>query len=55
LPRLSKRAAAGDIIVIHDGHHRNPAADRQYAVDVTDRLVPDLRARGLRFGTICPR
>lgn len=55
VPRLSARAAAGDIIVIHDGHHKNPAADRQYAVEVADRLVPDLQARGLRFGTICPR
>ena len=55
VPRLAGRASAGDIIVIHDGHHKNPAADRRYAVDVADRLVPELRARGLQFGTICPR
>jgi peptidoglycan/xylan/chitin deacetylase (PgdA/CDA1 family) len=55
VPRLAGRASAGDIIVIHDGHHKNPAADRRYAVDVADHLVPELRARGLQFGTICPR
>ena len=54
VPRLSGRVSAGDIIVIHDGHHRKPSADRQYAVDVVERLVPELQARGFRFGTICP-
>jgi hypothetical protein len=34
--------------VIHDGHHLDPRPDRQYAVDATARLVPALRARGLR-------
>lgn len=45
--RLAAGANAGDIIVIHDGHHLNPRADRQYAVDATARLIPALRARGL--------
>jgi peptidoglycan-N-acetylglucosamine deacetylase len=54
VPRFSTRASAGDIIIIHDGHHRRPSADRQYAVDVVDRLVPALQLRGLQFGTICP-
>ena len=26
--KLARKASAGDIIVIHDGHHRNPRADR---------------------------
>jgi peptidoglycan/xylan/chitin deacetylase (PgdA/CDA1 family) len=51
--RLAKRAAAGDIIVMHDGHHVNPAADRQYTVDAVRQLVPALRARGFDFGVIC--
>jgi peptidoglycan/xylan/chitin deacetylase (PgdA/CDA1 family) len=46
--RLARRVAAGDIVVIHDGHHLDPRPDRQYAVDATARLVPALRARGLR-------
>jgi peptidoglycan/xylan/chitin deacetylase (PgdA/CDA1 family) len=47
--RLARRAHAGDIIVIHDGHHIDPRADRQYAVDATARLIPLLRARQVGF------
>ena len=54
VPRLADRASPGDIIVIHDGHHENPHADRQYAVETVDRLIPELRAKGFQFGTICP-
>jgi peptidoglycan/xylan/chitin deacetylase (PgdA/CDA1 family) len=53
-PRLIDRASSGDIIVIHDGHHENPRADRRYAVELAALLVPGLRAKGFRFGTICP-
>lgn len=52
--RLADHASPGDIIVIHDGHHVNPRADRQYAIETVDRLIPELRARGFRFGAICP-
>jgi peptidoglycan/xylan/chitin deacetylase (PgdA/CDA1 family) len=51
--RLSRRASAGDIIVMHDGHHVNPRADRRYAVEATARMIPALRARGFAFGTLC--
>ena len=54
VPRLAGKASPGDIIVIHDGHHKDPKADRQYAVETVDRLIPAIRARGLQFGTICP-
>jgi peptidoglycan/xylan/chitin deacetylase (PgdA/CDA1 family) len=54
VPRLTSRASAGDIIVIHDGHHKNPRADRQYAIETADRLIPALKARGFQFGKICP-
>jgi peptidoglycan/xylan/chitin deacetylase (PgdA/CDA1 family) len=47
--RLARRARAGDIVVIHDGHHIDPRADRQYAVDATARLIPLLRARQVGF------
>ena len=53
VPRLVSRASPGDIIVIHDGDHVNPRADRQYAIDVTRALIPALRQKGFRFGTIC--
>ena len=54
VPRLAARASAGDIVVIHDGHHKDPRADRRYAVETVDRLVPELKAAGFSFGTICP-
>jgi chitooligosaccharide deacetylase len=54
VPRIAAYASPGDIIVIHDGHHKNPRSDRRYAVETVDRLIPELRKRGLQFGTICP-
>lgn len=51
--RLSRRASAGDIVVMHDGHHVNPRADRRYVVEATALLVPALRARGFGFGRLC--
>jgi peptidoglycan/xylan/chitin deacetylase (PgdA/CDA1 family) len=52
-PRLARKASAGDIIVIHDGHHVNPRADRRHAAEVVRLLVPALRSRGFEFGTLC--
>lgn len=53
VPRLVRHASPGDIVVVHDGHHENPRADRRYASAVIDRLIPELRAEGFEFGTIC--
>jgi peptidoglycan/xylan/chitin deacetylase (PgdA/CDA1 family) len=54
VPRFTSRASAGDIVVIHDGDDGNPRADRQYAIETVDRVIPELKARGFQFGTICP-
>jgi peptidoglycan/xylan/chitin deacetylase (PgdA/CDA1 family) len=51
--RLSKKASAGDIIVIHDGHHKNPNADRRHAGETVRLMVPVLRARGFEFAPLC--
>ena len=51
--RLAKRTSRGDIVVLHDGHHVNPAADRRYAVEATRQLVPALKKRGFDFGRLC--
>lgn len=51
--RIVRKASAGDIIVIHDGHHKNPRADRRYAAETIRRVVPLLRARGFAFGALC--
>jgi peptidoglycan/xylan/chitin deacetylase (PgdA/CDA1 family) len=54
VPRLVDHVSPGDIIVIHDGHHVDPSADREYAIETVDRLIPELRAKGFQFGVICP-
>lgn len=51
--RIGSRARAGSIVVMHDGHHEDPRADRRYMIEATARLIPLLRAKGLEFGTIC--
>jgi hypothetical protein len=38
---------------MHDGHHVNPRADRQYAVEATRILVPVLAAKGWSFERLC--
>jgi peptidoglycan/xylan/chitin deacetylase (PgdA/CDA1 family) len=52
--RLAARASDGSIVVMHDGHHKNPRADRQRTVDATAEIIPMLRKRGFVFGTLCP-
>lgn len=51
--RLAGRASNGSIMVLHDGHHENPVADRRHTVKTIALLIPRLRARGFEFGTIC--
>lgn len=51
--RIEARAAAGDIIVMHDGDESAPRKDQRQTVDATARLIPALRSRGLDFGTVC--
>lgn len=50
---LAAHAAPGKIIVIHDGHHKDPQADRRYAIDATRTLIDTLRSEGYTFGTLC--
>lgn len=51
--RLAKKASPGDIIVIHDGHHRDPTKDRSHAATTIHTLAPLLKTRGYVFGTLC--
>jgi peptidoglycan/xylan/chitin deacetylase (PgdA/CDA1 family) len=51
--RLAARVSPGDIVVLHDGHHVDPEADRRYAIEATARLLPALRAKGYEFGLLC--
>lgn len=51
--RLARKASDGDIVVIHDGHHRDPRADRRHAAETVRRLAPQLQARGFVFNGLC--
>jgi peptidoglycan/xylan/chitin deacetylase (PgdA/CDA1 family) len=51
--RLARKASSGDIVVIHDGHHKNPRADRRHAADTVRLLVPKLRSQGFTFMPLC--
>jgi peptidoglycan/xylan/chitin deacetylase (PgdA/CDA1 family) len=51
--RLVRKASDGDIIVIHDGHHINPRADRRHAAETVRLLAPQLLARGFVFKGLC--
>ena len=51
--RLAGRASDGDIVVMHDGHHQNPRAERTRTVTATADLVRRLKTRGFRFGELC--
>jgi peptidoglycan/xylan/chitin deacetylase (PgdA/CDA1 family) len=52
--RIAPRVSPGDIIVMHDGDESAPRKDQRQTVEATAQLIPDLRARGFAFGTICP-
>jgi peptidoglycan/xylan/chitin deacetylase (PgdA/CDA1 family) len=51
--KLARKASAGDIVVIHDSHHKNPRADRRHAAETVRQLVPILRAKGFEFLPLC--
>ena len=51
--RVLDRADNGDIVVMHDGDESAPFADQRHTVEATSRLIPELRAKGFVFGTIC--
>ena len=51
--RIHDRVANGDIVVMHDGDESAPFKDQRHTVDATARLIPELRARGFAFGTVC--
>jgi peptidoglycan/xylan/chitin deacetylase (PgdA/CDA1 family) len=51
--RISRRAGNGDIIIMHDGDESAPFADQRHTVEATARLIPELRAKGLTFRSIC--
>lgn len=51
--QIVRHASPGQIIVIHDGHHADPRADRRYAIQAASLVIDGLRAKGYEFGTFC--
>jgi len=51
--RIVPRISDGDIVVMHDGDESAPLRDQRHTVEATRRLIPELRARGFAFGTVC--
>ena len=44
----------GKIIVLHDGHHRNPKPDRRYNLDAAKRIIEGLQSKGYTLAGLCP-
>ena len=53
--RLAKRVSDGSIVVMHDGHHKNPRADRRRTATATAALIPLLKQRGFCSGRCARR
>jgi peptidoglycan-N-acetylglucosamine deacetylase len=51
--RIAPRVSNGDIIVLHDGDESAPFKDQRHTIDAVAQLIPELRAKGFAFGTIC--
>ena len=50
--RVLRRAGAGTIVCLHDGHRTSPVADRACTLEALREIVPRLRDRGYRFVTL---
>jgi peptidoglycan/xylan/chitin deacetylase (PgdA/CDA1 family) len=50
--KISKQLRGGDVILMHDGSHASPNADRAHTVTATDRLIRRYKAEGFHFVTI---
>jgi peptidoglycan-N-acetylglucosamine deacetylase len=44
-----RRIRGGDVILLHDGGHREIGADRRHTVAATDRILSRYRAEGFEF------
>ena len=50
--RVARRIRGGDVILLHDGGHRQPGADRSQTVLATDHLIARYLSEGYEFVTI---
>lgn len=50
--KVAKQIRGGDVILLHDGGHKEMGADRSQTVLATDRLVTRYKSEGYEFVTI---
>lgn len=50
--RVVSQVRGGNVILLHDGGHREFGADRSYTVTATDRLISRYKSEGYEFVTI---
>ena len=50
--KVAKQIRGGDVILLHDGGHKQIGADRSQTVLATDSLIAKYQAEGYRFVTI---
>ena len=50
--KVTKQIRGGDVVLLHDGGHRQMGADRAQTVLATDKLIALHKAEGYKFATI---
>ena len=50
--KVTSQVRGGNVILLHDGGHREFGADRSYTVTATDRLISRYKSEGYEFVTI---
>ena len=50
--KVAKQIRGGDVILLHDGGHKQMGADRSHTVSATDGLIASYKAKGYEFNTI---
>jgi len=50
--KIAKRIRGGDVILLHDGGHKQMGADRSQTVIATDHLITRYKAEGYEFVTV---
>ena len=50
--KITRQIHGGDVILLHDGGHKNMGADRSQTIIATDRLVARCKSENYEFATI---
>jgi peptidoglycan-N-acetylglucosamine deacetylase len=50
--KVAKQIRGGDVVLLHDGGHKEMGADRAQTVIATDRLIPRYKSDGYEFLTV---